>query len=285
MNKYVNLGCGQRFQSGWTNIDYTSSAAGVMGHDLSKGIPLPDESSQLVYLSHLLEHFPRKDAGVFLKECHRVLEAGGIIRVVVPDLEAIAQTYLEALNKAAAGESNWDAHYEWMMIEMYDQAVRNNGGGLMAEYLRQKDIANEEFVFKRCGFEARKLRQAARRDTSVDDGSDVKTRSQTESFVHKISDRIKLIPLSLRELLLIKLLGKEYHALNIGRFRLSGEIHQWMYDRYSLRYLLGSCGFVKITQRSAFESYLPDWTSQNLDTDPDGTVYKPDSLYMEAIKP
>jgi len=39
-----------------------------------------------------------------------------------------------------------------------------------------------------------------------------------------------------------------------------------------------------ITQRLSAESYIPDWASFNLDTEPDGTVYKPDSLYIEAIK-
>jgi len=58
-----------------------------------------------------------------------------------------------------------------------------------------------------------------------------------------------------------------------------------MYDRYSLRLLLQRCGFTEITQRTATESGIPAWTSFHLDTAPDSTVYKPDSLYMEAIKP
>lgn len=57
-----------------------------------------------------------------------------------------------------------------------------------------------------------------------------------------------------------------------------------MYDRYSLLCLLKQCGFSNIIQRSAFDSDIQNWTSFNLDTEMDGTVYKPDSLYMEAIK-
>jgi len=78
---------------------------------------------------------------------------------------------------------------------------------------------------------------------------------------------------------------KDFTALQIGRFRQSGEIHQWMYDRYSLDKLLQECGLVKVTQRYAHQSYLENWNKYNLDTEPDGTIYKPDSLYMEAIKP
>lgn len=89
-----------------------------------------------------------------------------------------------------------------------------------------------------------------------------------------------------RELLIKNLLStKNYRALQIGRLRQSGELHQWMYDRYSLTLLFEKCGLENIVQRSATESYLSDWTSFNLDTKADGTVYKPDSLYMEAIKP
>jgi hypothetical protein len=58
-----------------------------------------------------------------------------------------------------------------------------------------------------------------------------------------------------------------------------------MYDRYSLASLLQKCGLGKIVQRTASESYISNWTNFNLDTELDGTVYKPDSLFMEAVKP
>jgi hypothetical protein len=58
-----------------------------------------------------------------------------------------------------------------------------------------------------------------------------------------------------------------------------------MYDRYSLGRLLRECGFVEIVQRLASESYIEKWSNFNLDTQPDGTIYKPDSLFMEALKP
>jgi hypothetical protein len=76
----------------------------------------------------------------------------------------------------------------------------------------------------------------------------------------------------------------DLHALQIGRFRQSGEVHQWMYDSYSLSILLRNCGLEKIVNRTASESYIHDWGDFNLDTEPDGSIYKPDSLYMEAVK-
>jgi hypothetical protein len=58
-----------------------------------------------------------------------------------------------------------------------------------------------------------------------------------------------------------------------------------MYDRYSLSKLLTQCGFHQIVQRSPTDSYIPNWSQFCLDTELDGSVYKPDSLFMEAIKP
>jgi hypothetical protein len=58
-----------------------------------------------------------------------------------------------------------------------------------------------------------------------------------------------------------------------------------MYDRYSLGKLLMAAGFQSPSRHTAVSSSLPDWSRFNLDALDDGTPFKPDSLYMEAIKP
>jgi hypothetical protein len=87
-----------------------------------------------------------------------------------------------------------------------------------------------------------------------------------------------------RNIFLKVLLGKEYKALEIGRFRLSGEIHQWAYDSYSMEKLLKDGWFINIAHRDALTSYFENWREFNLDTEPDGSIYKPDLNYIEAIK-
>jgi len=67
-------------------------------------------------------------------------------------------------------------------------------------------------------------------------------------------------------------------------FRMSGEVHQWMYDRYSLKKILGETGFVDIQQCCADQSEIPDFNSYLLDIEPNGNVRKPDSFFMEARK-
>lgn len=276
----LNLGCGGRFRDGWVNVNFTSTGPGVIAANLGKGIPFPDESFDVVYHSHLLEHFTKPAVAGFLKECYRVLKPSGVIRVAVPDLEAIARNYLLALEKARAGIEDWDHNYEWMMLEMYDQVVRNQSGGEIVRYLFNETIPNEQFVIDRCGTEVRNLIAAGRKNNSS--APAVKLLA-TQHLRKTFSGLCK--PKGWREGLLRLLLGNEFEALQIGRFRKGGEVHQWMYDSYSLGKLLAGCGFINVITRNAKESYLPDWSSYNLDTEPDGSVYKPDSLFMEAIKP
>jgi len=64
-------------------------------HDLTNGIPHTAESVDAIYSSHMLEHIDPASAELILRECHRVLKPGGVLRIVVPDLESAARAYVE----------------------------------------------------------------------------------------------------------------------------------------------------------------------------------------------
>jgi len=68
--------------------------------DVRKKLRFKDNSVDYIYNSHLLEHlFP--DEGLhFLKECYRILKPGGLIRIVIPDLEGIARRYINGINNS-----------------------------------------------------------------------------------------------------------------------------------------------------------------------------------------
>jgi SAM-dependent methyltransferase len=275
--KCLNLGCGSRFHPDFINIDAVSTSPCVKAHDLLKGIPFSDDSFDVVYHSHLLEHLSREHAREFLRECHRVLKTGGVIRIAVPDLEQIARGYLDTLERAQENPLSGQADYDWMMLELYDQAVRERSGGGMLDYLVQDVLPNEAFIYRRIGFEARRVIQAAREGSGGK--GDLTRRSR------RFLDRLRSARNTLRAACLRLLLSdKERRALEIARFRLRGEIHLWMYDRYSLARLLIETGFRHPAQRAAQESRIPGWAAYQLDADADGLVYKPDSLFMEAVK-
>jgi predicted SAM-dependent methyltransferase len=251
----------------------------VIQYDVDNGIPYPEHSFDVVYHSHVLEHFKKQRAQQFVGECYRVLKPGGIIRVVVPDLEQIAQIYLQALEKAAMGENGWDDNYNWMMLELYDQAVRNVSGGEMLAFLKREFISNRGFIVERCGVEVDSLMERFEQKRSAHREKIVK---KTPSGFSLHSWTPQQVIGRFREHCIKILLGSEYEALKVGRFRCSGENHQWMYDRYSLSGLLHEVGFQSVEMMKADKSNLPNWAEFCLDTEADGGVYKPDSLYMEA---
>ena len=76
---YLNLGCGSRYHPDWINIDIRATGPGVIVHNLSRGIPLPDASCAVVHHAAVLEHMRRADAAAFMGECYRVLKPGGIV--------------------------------------------------------------------------------------------------------------------------------------------------------------------------------------------------------------
>lgn len=272
--KLLNLGCGSHFDRRWTNVDFTCTGAGVIAHNLCAGIPFADATFDVVYHSHVLEHFEKKAALVFLRDCHRVLKPGGIIRVAVPDLEQIARSYLVHLENALNGDRASEDNYEWIMLEMFDQMVRNSSGGEMKEYWKKDPIPAENYMISRVGSEAKKYIQAIKNQPAQEAG-----KKKSFAGLKKI-----LSAEFLKGGLLKLLLQNVPSALEIGRFRTSGEIHQWMYDRYSLRKALEAAGFAQTTLKAADQSWIPNFNTYCLDIEIDGSTRKPDSLFMEARK-
>src|SRR5688500_9331560 len=94
---YLNLGCGYHYHEDWVNVDFVSTGEGVIGHNLLNGIPFNDNTFEVVYHSHVIEHFTKRDGKKFLTECYRVLKPEGIIRVAIPDLQKIVEQYQNIL--------------------------------------------------------------------------------------------------------------------------------------------------------------------------------------------
>ena len=284
--KLLNLGCGQRFHSDWINIDFVSADKTVITHDLSNGIPFDDNSFDVIYHSHILEHFSKMDAFKFSKECFRVLNVNGIIRIAVPDLEIIVKQYLHNLNLATAGDPVADSNYEWIKLELFDQMVRNETGGEMYKYLVQETIPNEDYVYQRIGNEARKIRRDYFEMKKNNTTQKLNINNTQKAFNFKKSLR-RFIERTLMSIFLnnkSKSFDKNQKEIKIGKFRTGGETHQWMYDRYSLEKLLNIIGFKDIQIKTPFESDIHGWNSYGLDVDNEGLVYKPDSLFIEAKK-
>jgi predicted SAM-dependent methyltransferase len=271
----LNIGCGSKSHPSWVNVDLNPSDPSVKKIDILKPLPFNNNSFDVVYNSHLLEHVPKNGALILLNECFRIVKPKGIIRIVVPDFELLVRKYLEIVEIIDNGPPDTIFNYEWVKLMMLDQMVRNKSGGAMLEYLSQKIIPNEQFTIDFGGKEIEDLLLAVRTNKITSNKSNF-----LAGYLKKAAH-----PRNIREILLRIILGKEYKALQTGRFRNNGETHQWMYDKYSLRMILQQAGFIEIKKCSAAESLIADWKEYCLDTTIDGIAYKRESLYMEAIKP
>jgi predicted SAM-dependent methyltransferase len=86
----LNLGCGEIRFEGWINIDLEAPTGKAdLEWDLTFGIPCDDSSCRLLYCEHFLEHLTVEQGLFFLRECRRVLQPGGVLRIAMPSLDEI----------------------------------------------------------------------------------------------------------------------------------------------------------------------------------------------------
>jgi predicted SAM-dependent methyltransferase len=87
----LHIGCGKGLLEGWVNIDVYPAPLAM---NVLWGLPFADGSARCVFVSHFLEHlFYPRDVQPFLKEVRRALAPGGVLRVVVPDIEQCIEAY------------------------------------------------------------------------------------------------------------------------------------------------------------------------------------------------
>lgn len=126
----VNVGCGSSPTPGYVNLDnsvtvrlasnplsrsilqhvpmlgearrafLTSAATGTIRWAEATALPFATDSASVVYSSHMLEHLSREQAQAFLSEAFRILQPGGWLRLVVPDLRRRAESYLSGATGA-----------------------------------------------------------------------------------------------------------------------------------------------------------------------------------------
>ena len=78
-------------------VRYRQHKAGIFRKvhylDATKRFPFSDNSLEAVYSSHMIVNFARETALQCLREIHRALKPGGIVRVAVPDLDQWIKKY------------------------------------------------------------------------------------------------------------------------------------------------------------------------------------------------
>jgi predicted SAM-dependent methyltransferase len=101
----LHLGSGLDVRPGWVNVDLALYNGNIpatidedtvfINHDLRSGLPLHSESCELIYASHFLEHLEYADAQRLLRDCLRVLQPAGVLRIAAPDFAGCFSAYLK----------------------------------------------------------------------------------------------------------------------------------------------------------------------------------------------
>lgn len=86
----VHLGAGGHRMDGWINVDVLPDSVDLLA-DFARALPFRSESVRLIHSEDLLEHLELEQGKVLLRECHRVLKPGGVMRLLTPDLRALIQ--------------------------------------------------------------------------------------------------------------------------------------------------------------------------------------------------
>ena len=91
MGLKLNLGAGALWsKSGWTIVDHN-----LKNRSSAWSIPLPDDSCSILYTCHMIEHIPHYKIEEVFCEINRVMETGGVLRILTPDLYKLAKAYVE----------------------------------------------------------------------------------------------------------------------------------------------------------------------------------------------
>lgn len=170
----LNLGCGLQCPEGWMNIDSSMGArlaklptlkkilyailpaswgvlpniewpSNVMWMNIVRRFNFEDDSVDIIYSSHTIEHLTYEEAAFVFGECYRVLKPGGRIRIIVPDLSVMINSYIEnAKNKPELAAKHFfrDTYY-------FEIPIPNSFFGLMKFYFKRKN--NHHFLYDKEG--------------------------------------------------------------------------------------------------------------------------------------
>ncbi len=272
----------QAFLTEWTNLKFSvlphPTGRSFRYYDIRRPLPFRDDTFDAAFALHIIEHLTPEEANSFVAEVFRVLQPGGIFRVSTPDLESIVNAYLERL--VACNQQPTEQNivkYNWAVLELLDQMVRDESGGLMKEAAK-RGYYDPNYAHERYG----DVFDEFYRPASLEHSSPRKT------FWERIrSKSAKELPRAiwwrLQDIIFSWLQNRKYRQLG-GDPRKLKESNLWAYDQLSLRLLLEKQGFKKFSVKSYSESDIVGWERYDLDRSNCGNHAIEPSLYVEARK-
>jgi predicted SAM-dependent methyltransferase len=137
--RYVHIGCGNVLLDNFLNVDFYSPKMFVKrlmrmeprsklfrGHDFRHKLPFMNQVFDGAFSEHTLEHLDPWHAKRLLKEIHRVLRPGSVIRIVVPNLDHYVKYYSGEMPDPAFAKFAGGAEAIWCLTQNWGhQSVWN----------------------------------------------------------------------------------------------------------------------------------------------------------------
>ncbi len=149
----INLGSGHWKLDGWVNVDLDLSSTPDVLADLSARLPFRDGVARCMHTEDFIDQLTLEQAALFLRECHRILGPGGILRVLTPDLEQLAGLYRDDPERLIG---LWNDEVG-IPLALGTGAEVFNLGMRFAGHTFLYDANTLTALAGRCGFEARRV--------------------------------------------------------------------------------------------------------------------------------
>lgn len=124
----VDLGCGNNPQPGFKGLDIRDIKGIDYPNTDVKKLPFEDSTVDVLFASHVIEHFTKRDAVIVLKEWFRALKDGGELHIKCPNFYYIVREYTETIDNMATsrkfnllgwcyGEQDYEYNYHYFCYD------------------------------------------------------------------------------------------------------------------------------------------------------------------------
>jgi len=149
----INFGCGTGKLTDWVNVDLDPQCHPDVLVNLSRDMPFATACADYLHSEDFIVQLDLSDGKHFLRECHRILKPGGVLRLLTPDLEKFARSYLQ--------EPKWlvDTWEEFVGVPLQTRSaceVFNLGIRMSGQFHYDRETLTR--VVKECGFHSREVR-------------------------------------------------------------------------------------------------------------------------------
>lgn len=169
----INLGSGGRGLPGWVNVELLPMRDTVLCLDIRRPLPFADCSASRIFAEHVVEHIDfREDVPRIFRDWWRVLEVGGVARIIVPNAAGFLEAYVSA-DRGLWQKLGWDPLNLPSDISTPMHMINHifHQGG---EHLFAYDFETLAWALKRAGFadvEKKSYRQSSDPQLAIDQAS------------------------------------------------------------------------------------------------------------------